>query len=141
MFSPFAVWHGALNTTLITTLSIQLSPTGAIAGLIPCAGLPHSSREVFMASSVHTQTNATRMCLKGSVDGSLSEHDRSRVIKHLCSADAALTKTETCNVQGDHQLTGYESPQMKRFLRAKADEPKDAERSALKRHSNLPNWG
>ncbi len=93
-----------------------------------------------MASSAHTQTNATRMCLQGSVDGSLSEHDRSRVIKHLCSADAALKKTETHHVQGDHQLTGYESPQMKRFLRPKADEPKDAERSAFEPHSNLPNW-
>ena len=42
--TPFAVWDGAVNNTLITTISIQLSPTGAIGGLIPGSGLPHSSQ-------------------------------------------------------------------------------------------------
>ena len=80
-----------------------------------------------MASSVQAQTYATRTCLKRSAEGSLSEHVRSEVMKDLCAADAAFTKNETCPVQRDHQLTGYESPQMKRFLRAKADDPKAPE--------------
>ena len=126
-FSPFEVWDVAVNNTPITTQSIQLSPTGAIAALIPGAGLPHSSQEVFVASSVHAQTYATRTCLKRSAESSLSEHVRSGVMKDLCAADAAFTKTETCPVQRDHQLTGYESPQMKRFLREKADDPKAPE--------------
>ena len=94
-----------------------------------------------MASSVHQQTHVVRTCLKWSADGSLSEHDRSELMKRLCSADAALAQTEACHSQDDDQLTGYESPQMKRFLRAKADELKDSEPSALERDHNLPNWG
>ena len=94
-----------------------------------------------MASSVHQQTHVVRTCLKWSADGSLSEHDRSELMKRLCSADAALAQTEACLSQDDDQLTGYESPQMKRFLRAKTDELKDSEPSALERDRNLPNWG
>jgi len=62
-------------------------------------------------------------------------------MKRLCLADAALAQTHACHFQDDAQLTGYESPQMKRFLRAKADDPQDPEPSALDRHRNLPNWG
>ena len=94
-----------------------------------------------MACSVHQETYVARTCLKWSADGSLSEHDRSKVMKRLCLADAALAQTHACHVQDDAQLTGYESPQMKRFLRAKADEPQDPEPSALDRDRNLPNWG
>ena len=94
-----------------------------------------------MACSVHQQTYVARTCLKWSADGSLSEHDRSELMKRLCSADAALAQTEACHSHDDDQLTGYESPQMKRFLRAKADDPQDPEPSALDRHRNLPNWG
>ena len=94
-----------------------------------------------MASSVHQQTHVVRTCLKWSADGSLSEHDRSELMKRLCLADAALAQTHACHVQDDDQLTGYESPQMKRFLRAKTDHPKDSESSGLDRHRNPPNWG
>jgi len=94
-----------------------------------------------MASSVHQQTYVARTCLKWSADGSLSDHDRSEVMKRLCLADAALAQTHACHFQDDAQLTGYESPLMKRFLRAKADDPQDPEPSALDRHRNLPNWG
>ena len=94
-----------------------------------------------MARSVHQQTYVARTCLKWSADGSLSEHDRSEVMKRLCLADAALAQSHACHVQDDAQLTGYESPQMKRFLRAKTDEPKDFEPSALDRHRNPPNLG
>ena len=94
-----------------------------------------------MACSVHQQKYVARTCLKWSADGSLSEHDRSEVMKRLCLADAALAQSHACHVQDDAQLTGYESPQMKRFLRAKTDEPKDFEPSALDRHRNPPNLG
>ena len=94
-----------------------------------------------MASSVHQQTHVVRTCLKWSADGSLSEHDRSELMKRLCSADAALAQTEACHSQDDDLLTGYGSPQMKRFLRAKADELKDSEPSSLEQDRNLPNWG
>ena len=94
-----------------------------------------------MASSVHQQTHVVRTCLKWSADGSLSEHDRSELMIPLCLADAALAQTHVCHVQDDDQLTGYESPQMKRFLRAKTDEPKDSESSELDRDRNPPNWG
>ena len=94
-----------------------------------------------MACSVHQQTYVARTCLKWSADGSLSEHDRSELIKRLCLADAALAQTHACHVQDDAQLTGYESPQMKRFLRTKADEPKDFELSALDRERTPPQIG
>ena len=54
---------------------------------------------VFMASSVHPQTYVARTCLRWSADGSLSEHDRSEVMKRLCIADAALAQTHACHVQ------------------------------------------
>ena len=44
-------------------------------------------------------------------------------MKRLCSVDPVLAETDVCDVQNDVALTGYESAQMKRFLRSQAEDP------------------
>ena len=80
-----------------------------------------------MAPSDFHQTFTGRTCLKWSADGSLSEHDHQELMKRLCSVDPVLAETDVCDVQNDVALTGYESAQMKRFLRSQAEDPETQE--------------
>ena len=71
-----------------------------------------------MAPSLVQQTCTGRTCLKWSADGSLSEHDHDELMKRLCSSDPVLAKSQACNFPQKVDLTGYESPQMKRYIRS-----------------------